>query len=154
MSKGQNLEWEKQEETAKIYERGEGTAQALSRISPLYSRLADTFELLSLSPLSVVFAGRSALCQDIMPSLSTYPHQGLSSGNRWGRRPFPCPSKLLKAAHREPTSTPRPSRKPPTPGKAPTRHTHISVKGPTFLDLLVLFLIASLRVFSALREDG
>lgn len=59
-----------------------------------------------------------------MPSLSTYPHQGLSSGNRWGRRPFPCPSKLLKAAHWEPTSTPWPSRKPPTPGKAPTRHTH------------------------------
>lgn len=89
-----------------------------------------------------------------MPSLSTYPHQGLSSGNRWGRRPFPCPSKLLKAAHWEPTSTPWPSRKPPTPGKAPTRHTHISLKERTFLDLLVLFLIPSLYVFSALREDG
>lgn len=32
VSKGQNLEWEKQEETAEIYERGEGKAQALSRI--------------------------------------------------------------------------------------------------------------------------
>lgn len=75
---------------------------------------------------SVVFAGRSDLCQDIMPSLSTYPHQVLSSGNRWGQRPFPCPSKLLKAAHRGPTSTPRPSRKPPTPGKVPALRTHLT----------------------------
>lgn len=81
---------------------------------------------LSLSMFVVFFAVRSALCQDIMPSLSTYPHQGLSSGNRWGRRPFPCPSKLLKAAHWEPTSTPWPSRKPPTPGRAPTLHTHLT----------------------------
>lgn len=76
MSKGQNLDWEKQEETAKIYERDEGKAQALSRIQPLYSPSADKSKSLFLSlPLSVVFAGRSALCQDIMPSLSTYPHQ-------------------------------------------------------------------------------
>lgn len=32
VSQGQNFEWEKQEETAKIYERGEGKAQVLSRI--------------------------------------------------------------------------------------------------------------------------
>lgn len=125
MSEGHYLEWEKQEETAKIYERDRGKAKALSRNQPLYSPSADKSKCLSLFPLSVVFAGRSALCQDIMPSLSTHPHQGLSSGNRWGRRPFPCPSKLLKAAHWEPTSTSRPSRKPPTPGKVPALHTHL-----------------------------
>lgn len=103
---------------------------------------------LSLSlPLSVVFAGRSALCQDIMPSLSTYPHQGLSSGNRWGRRPFPCPSKLLKAAHWEPTSTPWPSRKPPTPGKAPTLYTHLT-EGANLAWFTCFIFHTCLNVFS------
>ena len=108
----------------------------------------------SLSPLSVVFAGRSALCQDIMPSLSIHPHQGLSSGNRWGRRPFPCPSKLLKAAHWEPTSTPQPSRKPPTPGKAPTLHTHL-IQGVNLAVFTSFISHPCLNVFSlsGLRED-
>lgn len=121
-----------------------------------HSPIADKSKFLSLSlPLSVVFAGRSALCQDIMPSLSTYPHQGLSSGNRWGRRPFPCPSKLLKAAHWDPTSTPWPSRKPPTPGKAPTLRAHTSqLKEQTLLDLLALFLIHVSTFPLSLRCEG
>lgn len=109
-----------------------------------------------LSLLLLFFAGRSALCQDIMPSVSTYPHQGLSSGNRWGRRPFPCPSKLLKAAHWEPTSTPWPSRKPPTPGKAPTLYTHLT-EGANLAWFTCSISHTRLNVFlslSGLREDG
>lgn len=69
---------------------------------------SDLCSLLQLTNLSLslslslsrycCFVGRSALCQDIMPSLSTCPHQGLSSGNRWGRRPFPCPSKTAESS--------------------------------------------------------
>lgn len=55
VSKGQNLEWEKQEETAKIYERDDGKARALSRIQPLYNPSADKSKSPSDPPSLLLF---------------------------------------------------------------------------------------------------
>ena len=118
---------------------------------------------LQLTNLSLPFSlpPFCCFCWEICP-LSGYhalsehlPPSGLSSGNRWGRRPFPCPSKLLKAAHWEPTSTPWPSRKPPTPGKAPTLHTHLT-QGANLAWFTCFISRTCLNVFSlsGLREDG
>lgn len=124
----------------------EGLRKSMSSFQDPTSVLPYSWQIwvsLSLSPTFCCF------CWEICP-LSGYhalsehlPPSGLSSGNRWGRRPFPCPSKLLKAAHWEPTSTPRPSRKPPTPGKAPTPRTHISLKEQTLLIYLLYLLYMS-----------
>lgn len=96
---------------------------------------------LSLSlPLSVVFAGRSALCQDIMPSLSTYPHQAyLQETDGVGGHSL-APPNCWKRHIESPPPHRGPPRNLPPLARRPLC-THISLKERTLLDLLALSLI-------------
>ena len=117
---------------------------------------------LSLSlPLSVVFAGRSALCQDIMPSLSTYPHQAyLQETDGVGGHSLAPPNCWKRHIESPPPHRGPPGNLPPL-ARRPLC-THISLKEQTLLDLLALSLIHVSMFFSlslslslsGLREDG
>lgn len=158
MSKGHNLEWEKQEEAAKIYERDRGKAWALSRIQPLYSPSADKSKSFSLSPPFCCF------CWEICP-LSGYhalsehlPPSGPIFRKQMGSEAIPLPLQTAESgtlrAHLHTVALPETSH--PWQGAHSVHTSHWRSK-PCLIYLLYLsymsqcFLSLSL---SGLREDG